>query len=366
MGNFSRYSVFLEVDVMRPIAWCIALIGLPLNLFLISYTIWESITYKFLVRNKEHRHHSMIAHKNPSVWLLFNLILCDLMGCIYIFILIISDSFYTHYYQHIHGSSANFSLIKNAWSISVTCGIAQFLANLNLFMAATLTLCIGIDRFILTTYPHSNWKLTVKRAKIITTISWILGVTMSVGTIIFNFAYFHLRSAYYFEFYRNLCLGEYYLTSIHSIVAFSCLGYYILAYSTTAGLYTGIIWKLRKSRLIFRSQLSSTFERRFQIVLILIASTNIFAFFFISTSAAVSFLNGTPTQISKFQKIITLLPYSNSVLDPLIYLIFRFHDIRSQLHCQSPISNCLRPKVIPIVSSETKFSQNENIVITEV
>ncbi|RDD36003.1 hypothetical protein TrispH2_012217, partial [Trichoplax sp. H2] len=120
------------------------------------------------------------------------------------------------------------------------------------------------------------------------------------------------------------------------------------------------------SRLTFRSQLSSIFERRFQIMLILITSTNIFAFFVISTSAAISFLNGTPTQISKFQKIISILPVSNAGIDPMIYLIFRFQDIRSQLRCQSLASGCLHPKVKPAAPSEAQSSRHENIVITEI
>ncbi|RDD37322.1 hypothetical protein TrispH2_011186 [Trichoplax sp. H2] len=366
MDNFSRYSVFLEIDSIRPIAWSIALIGLPLNLFLISYTVWESLIYKFSARKKEYHRHSMVAVKNPSVWLLLNLLFCDLVGSIYMFILVISDSYYTSYYRHIYGSSANFSLIKNVWSVSTTCGVAHSLVAINLLMAATITLCIGIDRFMLSVYPRSNWRLTIKRAKIITTILWILGVAATVGNTIFDFSYYHLRSAYYFEFYRNLCVGEYYLNSNHTIRAFSVLGYVILAYSITTVLYAIIIYKLRKSRLTFRSQLSSTFERRFQVMLILITSTNIFAFYFISTAGAISYLNGTPTQISKFQKIIGILPHSNAALDPIIYLIFRFQDIRIRLHCQSPILNCLHRKVEPTTPREIKSSPHENIVITEI
>ncbi|RDD38864.1 G-protein coupled receptor GRL101-like protein [Trichoplax sp. H2] len=366
MDNFSRYSVFLEIDSIRPIAWSIALIGLPLNLFLIIYAVWESLIYKFSVRKKEYHRHSMIAFRNPSVWLLLNLLFCDLMGSIYMFILVISDSYYTSYYRHIYGSRTNFSLIENVWSVSATCGVAHFLATINLFMAAILTLCIGVDRFILTVYPHSNWRLTIKRAKIITAILWVLAVAGTVGNIIFNFSHFHLRSPYYYDFYRNLCLGEYYLTPSHTVRAFIVLAYLMLAYITTVILYAIIICKLRKSRLIFRSQLSSTYERRFQIVLIFITSTNIFSFFVISTTAAIDYLNGTPNQVSKLQKITSILPYSNAALDPIIYLIFRFHDIRSRLRCQSSISSCALPKVKPITSSETKSSQHENIVVTEI
>ncbi|RDD36013.1 hypothetical protein TrispH2_012159, partial [Trichoplax sp. H2] len=233
-------------------------------------------------------------------------------------------------------------------------------------MAATLTLCIGIDRFMLTVYPHSTRKLTLKKTKIITAISWILAAAAALGTVIFNFSYYHLRSAYYFDFYRNLCLGEHYLTPNHIIRLFTVLGYLILAYSTTAVLYTILICKLRKSRLTFRSQLSSIYERRFQLVLILMASTNIITFFVLSISAAISFLNGTPNQVFILQKIIIILPYSNAALDPMIYLIFRFHSIRSQLHCQSSILNCVHPKVEPTAPSETKSSQHENVVITEI
>ncbi|RDD36288.1 hypothetical protein TrispH2_012075, partial [Trichoplax sp. H2] len=317
MYNFTRYSTFLEVDSMRPIAWCIALIGIPLNLFLIGYTMWESVMNKYSIVRREHHHRSAISLTNPSIWLLFNLFVCDFIGSTYVLILVASDSYYTEYYQNVYGLNATFSLIKNEWSTSPTCDIAQFLANIYLFVAATLTMCIGIDRFILTAHPHSSKKITIKRAKIITVITWITGLVVISGIVTFNIANFHLRSEYYFEFYRNLCLGEYYLTTVHTVLAFIQLGYYMIVYSAVTVIYAIIVWKLRKSRLTFRSQLSSTFERRFQIMLTLITLTNVFASLFISTATAVSFLNGKPTQITKFQKILTLFPYSNTALDPM-------------------------------------------------
>ena len=120
--NFSHYSVFLELDPGRPIAWSIAIIGLPLNVFIICFMIWESSCIRCF---RSRRQSSNAAHilKSPSLWLLFNLFISDLFGSIYILILSISDVYYTHYYQLIYGINTTYSHIENVWFTSLTCTV---------------------------------------------------------------------------------------------------------------------------------------------------------------------------------------------------------------------------------------------------
>lgn len=49
----------------------------------------------------------------------------------------------------------------------------------------SMTFTVAADRFILVAYPRSRYKITMKRAHVITTTCWLLAVTlaMSVGLL---------------------------------------------------------------------------------------------------------------------------------------------------------------------------------------
>lgn len=365
MSNFSRYSVFLEVDSVRIIVWCLALIGLNLNLFLILFNIWESFNIK--LTRQEHRHHMLSIVKNPSSWFLFNLIVSDFIVSIYLFILMISDIFYTNYYQEQYGLNTTFSLIRNEWANSLTCYIGLFLSKIGLFVAATMTFLMSIDRFILIVYPHSNKKFNMKRVKIATVMTWIIGCILMGGTVVFNAINARYRSPYLFDFYLNLCLGDFYSTLAHTLVGFSELLYFSAIYSTVITLYFIIIRKLRKSRLTFGSQLSSTYERRFQVMFSLIALTNITSFFFLSVAAGIDFIRtGTFTEYGLFRKIVTMLPLSNVAIDPILYIIFRFQEIRRQLSQNCCQRRLLHVAVSPSKVIEIKSNDTDNVMMTKI
>ena len=153
---------------------------------------------------KQTRNSSTNITKNPSFWLLFNLLISDFIASIYLFILVLSDIYYTGYYQEQYSFNTTFSLIKNEWSFSLTCYIELFLGKISIFVAATMTFLIGIDRFILIVYPHSNKKFSMKGVKIITAIVCNMGCILVSGTVTFTVTHAHYRSPYFYDFYTNI------------------------------------------------------------------------------------------------------------------------------------------------------------------
>ena len=323
--NFSHYSVFLDVDAGRYTAWSIAIIGLSLNIFIICFMLWESSCIR-CCRSK--RQPSSTAHilKSPSLWLLFNLFISDLFGSIYAFILSISDVYYTHYYQARYEMNNTYLHIKNVWFTSSTCTTAQIFGRTSTLMAATFTLFVAIDRLILVVYPHSKRKFTMKTSRILSVIGWIFGLAFNIGVAIFHQYSIRLKSPYTFDYFLNLCLGDFESSVVHKMLSFLQLGYFLIVYATVTVIYIIIIWRLRKSRLEFHSSSSSVYEKRFQIMLILISFTGVFAFYFISIT---SFTNINTHSL--FRKIFALLPFTNAAIDPLLYLIFRQNEIRKKI-----------------------------------
>ena len=361
--NFSHYSVFLDADPGRPIAWSIAIIGLPLNIFTICFMLWESSCSRCC---QSKRQPSNTAHilKSPSLWLLFNLFISDLFGSTYILILSISDVYYTNYYQAIHGMNTTYSRIKNVWFTSSACIVAQIMGRVSILMAATLTLFMAIDRLILIVYPHSKKKFTMKISRILAVIGWICSLAFVIGITILHRYRIHFKSPYTFEFYLNLCLGDFGSTVLIRILSFVELACLLIIYVTITVIYIIIIWRLRKSRLEFNSRSSSVCEKRFQIMFILIAFTNVFAFFFISITSFAS--TNYNTNHTLFRKLISLIPFTNPVIDPILYLIFRHDDIRKQINCGC-FTNRKNTTIVPASQAQdSKSSHLERIVLTEI
>ncbi|RDD35913.1 hypothetical protein TrispH2_012195, partial [Trichoplax sp. H2] len=161
INNSSEYSVFLNDEAVRVFAWIIALIGLPLNVFLIGFMIWESWSANYSKKRRNFHDQNPTILKSPSLWLLFNLFICDLFASIYMFILAISDSYYIYYYKNIYHFNTSSSLVKNVWFKSSACVTAHFFAKVTISIAGTLTLVMAIDRFLLIVRPYSKWKFTM-------------------------------------------------------------------------------------------------------------------------------------------------------------------------------------------------------------
>ncbi|RDD39836.1 G-protein coupled receptor GRL101-like protein [Trichoplax sp. H2] len=329
MSNFSLYSPFMNSDSSRIIALTVVLIGLPVNLFLIGYIIIsECFTCKLPTIGRDRCEHM----RKPSLWLLFNLLVCDLIGVTYITIIVISDAYYTQYYQHKYQHLANvsYSLIKNEWFKTTACSFAQFLSKIFLYMSSTLTLLIAVDRYILIVYPYSRRKLTIKKSKILTSITWIAGIIIAAGIVVFDNIGKRKLSPYTFEHSSNLCLGLFLMGQIYFILGLLEMFYILIAYTTAFILYVHMIVMLRKSTTISRSQFRSVFDKRLQITLTFIALTNVFSFYIITGVGIYDNINKIIV-LSQIRKAISMLPFSNTAIDPLLYFVFRFRDFRTLL-----------------------------------
>ncbi|RDD35836.1 hypothetical protein TrispH2_012214, partial [Trichoplax sp. H2] len=249
------------------------------------------------------------------------------------------------------------SLVKNVWFKSSACVTAHFFAKVTISIAGTLTLVMAIDRFLLIVRPHSKWKFTMKVSQIITAVIWIVDFSCISGMAVYQFDSISRISSYTFDFNLNLCLGDFESTIVHRILSFLELGYYLVVYVVSLILYLLIIRKLRISRLTFGSQASSTCERRFQIMFTLIACTNAFAFFFITITSIGSDPNA---ERSIFQNIVSLFPFVNSAIDPILYLIFRRNDIKKQLCCWCTNDAVIEP------ASQSKTSQIDQVSLMEI
>ncbi|RDD39837.1 G-protein coupled receptor GRL101-like protein [Trichoplax sp. H2] len=354
MSNFSLYSPFMNSDSSRIIALTVVLIGLPVNLFLIGYIIIsECFICKLPAIGRDRCEHM----RKPSLWLLFNLLVCDLIGVTYITIIVISDAYYTQYYQHKYQHLANvsYSLIKNEWFKTTACSFAQFLSKIYLCMSSTLTLLIAVDRFMLIVYPYNRRKLTIKKSKILTSITWIADIIMAAGIVVFDNIGKRKLSPYTFERTSNLCLGLYDLEQIYFILGLLELLYILIAYTTAFILYVHMIVTLRKSTTISRSQFRSVFDKRLQITLTFIALTSVFSFYVIAGAAIYDNINKIIVP-SKIRKAISMLPFSNTAIDPLLYLIFRFRDFRTLLR-KCVFSN----RVNMIAVDVAGYNQNETV-----
>lgn len=360
LSNASHYSVFLDVHSIRPLAWIGASVGLPLNMFVICFMIYESSLFKSITRKSNRYNEINDICKNPSILLVHNLFISNVLISVFLLLLVVSDVYYTNYYQLLLTTTTNISYtnVRNEWFTSATCNAARFIARITNMMTVSITLIIAIDRFILTIYPHSTKKFTVVKSTRVLIGLWIGCIIIGGGITIYNIDGLRFRSPHTFDFFVNYCHGDYDRTQIHIIAGFVELAYYFIAYVIVIILYTIIIWKLRNSNRVFQSYASQTLEKRFLIMLFLIAGTNALAFFIVTITTAFERIYNTNTE---FKKLVSIFINANVVIDPVLYLIFRVNGSFKKYFfvcCRKYHAS----KIIPI-SSNSQVQKSKQIEI---
>ncbi|RDD41792.1 hypothetical protein TrispH2_006318 [Trichoplax sp. H2] len=291
MNKSGEYSVYLDNEPVRTFAWVITLIGLPLNAFLVGFMIWEPWSIKHSKIRRNHHVQNPTILKSPSLWFFFNLFICDLFASVYILILAISDAYYSYYYKNVYQFNTNFSRVKNVWFKSFTCATAHFLGKVTISMAATLTLVIAIDRFLLIVRLFSKKKFTMKASQIITTVIWIVDFSLVSGLAAYHFHSIMRFLSYTIRFDFNLCLGDSSSTFARTILKILELSYYLVAYIVS----------------------------------------------FIST-------NNKEIKNIKISIWITSTVYVRETLS-VLYLVFRYSDIKKQLYCWRSNNAIIEPAI---------------------
>ena len=331
MSNLSFYSVFLDVDIIRPVAWNLGIIGVIATLTAICYMLYNS-SYNVLVSKNTRVQDTYDIAQNPSLFLLFNLLLSDLIGAIYILILAVGDYNYTSHLKLTYGNTSDFSRIKNQWFASLPCSIGRYLAQISMLMSATLTLIISVHRYILIVNPYIKNNMIIKHFKISLSFVWIALTSVAMAIADFTLNNLHTRSPYTFVFLLNLCTFDGTATKNHAIVAFSLLSYALVLYSVAVVLQSLVIAELRKSRIKFQSYTVSTLEKRYKITLGLMIVTNVMAYCLMAI-VGINWAVGNlkPNQYGKF---LFIFPYLNCIIDPMTYLLFQIQNISRNLSGQ--------------------------------
>ncbi|RDD39100.1 G-protein coupled receptor GRL101-like protein [Trichoplax sp. H2] len=325
MLNYSSYSVFLHYNIVRGLCWSLGLVSLPCNiiiiaeLLLLNYHKSKTIFTKYLIVNNRYR---LLISRNPSIFLLFNLSLGDLVSSLYLVILAISDSSYTNHYRNKYGPYPNYSSIENEWIISPTCTMERILSQLSLVISISMTFIVAVDRYILVVFPHSRRKITIKDARVVATIFWLLGfiVAFTIGLLSAHGATVHHSTR--FDILGQFCNTDsskgFMVLAVLYIELF--LGFSM--HTTSMILYIIICMKLKQSRSLFKSNSSSRIEKRVSLILASVVFTNVFTYLPIMIFSILGqFIpNYKPEETDLFPTLVLLL-YLNAAVNPVLFMV---------------------------------------------
>ena len=324
MSNFSSYSVFLDFNVVRGLCWSMAVISVPCNIIviirfiLLNYQCSGKLSTKTFYSSYQSRF--SISH-NPSIFLLFNLAIGDLISSLYLLLLAIGDVAYTNYYQDLYGSNSNYSAIRNDWVISPICTISRILSQLALLISIILTFTVAVDRFILVVLPRSRRKITMKRAYVITTVSWLFAIMISITVGLISAQSAAKQSSTYFDIICHLCNMELFTNNFVYIFAYLETFSGFALHLTSMILYIIIYRKLKKSQQKFSTTSSNRAEKRISIILSSIVLTNVLTYVPITMITIVGHVYPSYSFIENqvFPSIVFLL-YLNAVINPILLL----------------------------------------------
>ena len=328
MSNYSAYAVFLDYDPVRGICWSLAIIGLPCNgivIFRLLYLNFAHSRLKNLPRIKQilsFAHRRYTINHNPSIFLLFNLAVCDFIGSLYLLILAGSDIYYTAYYRHKYGLYPNYSDIENEWIITPTCTTERIFSQIALLMSILMTFIVAIDRFILVVYPHSRRKINMKSARIITAICWIFSLAIAIlaGLESAQSVAKHPRTR--FNIIGQLCLPDPSRSFIVQIITYFEIFLGCSLYIASMILYIVICRKLSQSKTLFRSTSSGMIEKRVSIILASVVFTNIFTYLPVTLFSILGQVlpSYDPDEGQLYASVVALL-YLNTAVNPILFLM---------------------------------------------
>ena len=343
MSNFSSYSVFLDYNIVRGLCWSMAIISVPCNIIVIIRFILLNCRGPRKISPKTffspYQSRFSISH-NPSVFLLFNLTIGDLIGSLYLFLLAIGDVAYTNYYQHLYGSESNYSTIRNDWVISPICTINRIFSQVALLISILLTFIVAVDRFIKVVFPHSRRKITIKRAYSIVIVCWLFAITTSIAAGLISAREVARKPSRRFRILSNLCHMDPFTDTFVLIFTFFEILLGFVLHLTSMILYIFVYRKLKQSQQMFLTTPSNRAEKRISIVLTSIVVTNVLTYVPITLITIIGNVNRSYNpQENQFFPSTVLLWYANSAINPVLLLLLST-KIRSPTRQIGQSSDC--------------------------
>lgn len=325
--NARSYSVLVDSEAFRAIVWTMACLSLPFNIMVICRMLFK---YSFKRRVKLSygaiSFHSNITIKdNPTLFILFNLAIADLLGGVYLFILAFSDIYFTHYYTNMFKSvniTGNHSL-TNQWVRSVGCFSARFIAQICIYMKAAMSLAIAVNRFRSVYKPYARRSGRIRWVRILVLLCWILSVIVAGSITIASYFVLLHRRRIPFTGFRHICLFDRGLGTYLRAFGFGALFLGFVCYVVVITLYIMICLRLKASNFISNSNLSEIVHRRLQMLCVTIVLTDILTYVSV-TAFSITHLNQS-RNVSSWNEILpitSLCLFTNCVIDPVIYIVF--------------------------------------------
>ena len=312
MINITHHlAVLQQYDSLRIVSWILGPLGLFANIFVIGWMIYNKFNPLKLISKNSVRNVS----NNPSLLMIFNLAVADLLGALYLIILAISDQVY----RISDGELNENGTYDNTWIISTPCFVERILSQISLLMSIFIICLITVSRFIPVVYPYSTWEINIKKTRIALISFWIVSIAISVVGAVESLLLARTKPSHY-SILGHLCQLEAPQTLILQIAVYGELIIGVVAYLIVVILYIIILLKLRKARSVTVSNQKRSVENKIHIIILWIIFTNVV--FWIPITCLTIFDGVTNFISERFEivPVLVLLLFSNTVINPFVYL----------------------------------------------
>lgn len=321
MNANQSFAILQEYDSLRVVSWILGTSGFIANVSVIMWMIYSM--YNPLKRF--HRKNIRNISNNPSLLIIFNLAVADLLGALYLIILAVSDKIH----RASNGTPNENGTYENTWIVSPTCFAGRILSQIWLLMSIFITVLITVSRFIPVVYPYSTSEITVKKARIALISFWIISIAIAIcgATESLTLAYTKLN---HYSILGHLCQLESPDTPLLRAIVYGELVFGVVAYFGTIILYIIIACKLRKSRAITTSITSrrNSAESKVHLIIAWIVLTNVISWIPITTMTILEgFIDHFISEQYYISPLLVLLLFLNNVINPVVYLIIGTYAI---------------------------------------
>lgn len=352
------YSLYTGNSPARLTAWIIGLIGLLGNSAVIIYTqktkYFKTRADRSTLRSKKK------GTKASAVcnFLILNLAIADLIGDLYLTIIVSADTYYGHRYPRIYQTTNPINQ-TNIWIFHPLCHVARFCYFTSTILSILITLVIAVDRFTTIIFPFSKMKLNQIKCRIVILLCWIFASSFGLYPFIRGIINVH-AFAKTFIFPVNTCLyedvnGSYVLRFINAkyTIFYICCCLIFLCYISV------LIYIKKKSKSAVATQ-TDAIQHHILLVMIAITISNV-ASILPSTITYELFRMNTPfTPLFDYMLGIgTMITFSNTACNPIIYMLMSPTISKRLCFCKRSLSrnkisdsnhNNNKPGLVPVAN----------------
>ncbi|RDD47554.1 G-protein coupled receptor GRL101-like protein [Trichoplax sp. H2] len=325
------YSLYQGNNTARATAWIIGMLGLIGNGCIIIYSRKKNL---LKVSNKGLSTRSRQATRKSSVicnYLIFNLAIADLLGDLYLTIIVSADTYYGINYPVIY-QTINPVNETNIWIFHPFCHIGRFFYFTSTILSILITLVIAVDRFVSVIFPISKLKLNLQRCRIIMLICWILASSFGLYPTIRGFINVNLFTKM-FWFPINACLYE---DTDEQLVTDYINAKYAIFYTCSCLVclcYIFILIHVKTKSKSSSATQSEAIQRHILLIMIAVTISNIGSLLPSTVMFELYRLNTPFTLYDYMLTVGTIITFVNTAVNPIIYMVMSPSLTRKLFKC---------------------------------